>query len=254
MKPSEIYTALIVDDNQVNCDTLQLMLRKYCLRITHILTAKSVGEGLRILENHLVHVIFLDIQLPDGDGFALIKDRLDNFDVIVVSAYEQYAIPALRYGAIDYLIKPLNIEELINAVNRLPERKSDETNPRTSINAAADEISTNDKIAIISKTSIDIVAISELIRCEAFGRCTLCVLSNGKRIVSSKNLKEFQLMLESKNFSRVHHAHLIHLKHVVHYSKRERGVVLMTNGDKIMVAQRRRSDFVLRINKMIPNP
>lgn len=247
-----LFTALIVDDVQSNRETLELMITNYCSGIDLILHAESTSEARSVLSMHSVQLVFLDIQMPKEDGFSLLDSGLNHtFDVIFVTAYDQYAIKGLRYGAVDYLVKPVNISELAKAVERVLKRQqlsSAEQLKRTM--TIVNTVNPNE-IAIVSKSAIDIIRVNELIRCEADGRCTICFIQDGRKIMSSKNLKEFELMLEDREFVRVHHSHLINMNHITRFIRKENGAVRLTNGDEILIAQRRKSEFMQQLNKKV---
>ncbi|MNU89045.1 Transcriptional regulatory protein YehT [compost metagenome] len=246
------FTALIIDDVLSNRETLQLLIRKYCPGIDYIIIAESIQEARILLSQHSVQLVFLDIQMPKEDGFSLLDGDQDyNFDIIFVTAYDQYAIKALRYGAIDYLIKPVNIQELSEAVTRVLQRQQLPSSEQLKRNMTIVKNTDPNEIAILSKSSIDIIRINQLIRCEADGRCTICFIQGGRRIVSSKNLKEFELMLEDKGFARVHHSHLINMNHIDGFQRKRNGVIKLSNGDEIVIAQRRKTEFMQQMNQKI---
>ena len=245
--------AVIIDDTKANRDTLEVLIEKYCPELKIVGKAANIEEAELVLENKQPELVFLDIEMAGGTGFDLLE-RLDeiNFDVIFVTAYDKYAIRAFKFSAIDYLLKPINIRDLIHAVNKVTtkERFYSGNDLKEVIRNMQGATSENKKLAIASHQGLDFVPIQNLIRCEADGKYTLCVLKNGKRILSSKNLKEFETILSGENFYRVHHSHLINMGHIKHYVKQDGGCLIMINDDKIGIAQRKKEDFLKQLNKI----
>ncbi|NRA11459.1 MAG: response regulator transcription factor, partial [Crocinitomicaceae bacterium] len=172
--------------------------------------------------------------------------------VIFVTAYDKYAIRAFQFSAIDYLLKPINIKDLIHAVYKITskERLYSGDELKEVIKNLKGGTSENVKLAIASVQGLDFVPIKNLIRCEADGKYTLCVLDDGKRILSSKNLKEFETILSQENFYRVHHSHLINMMHIKQYEKQSGGHLIMINDDKVPISQRKKEDFLKQLNKI----
>lgn len=243
----------IVDDTKANRDTLEVLIEKYCPELKIVGKAANIQEAEIVLETQQPELVFLDIEMPGGTGFDLLE-RLDivNFDIIFVTAYDKYAIRAFKFSAIDYLLKPINIRDLIHAVHKVTtkERFYSGNDLKEIIKNMRSGSSDNKKIAIASLQGLDFVPIDSLIRCEADGKYTLCILENGKRILSSKNLKEFEIILSEENFYRVHHSHLINMGHIKHYAKQDGGYLVMINDDEIGIAQRKKEDFLKQLNRI----
>ncbi|PCI97350.1 MAG: DNA-binding response regulator [Flavobacteriales bacterium] len=245
--------AVIVDDTKANRDTLEVLIKKYCPELKIVGTASNIQDAEVMIETQQPKLVFLDIEMPGGTGFDLLE-RLDiiNFEVIFVTAYDKYAIRAFQFSAIDYLLKPINIKDLIHAVHKITskERLYSGEELKEVVRNMKGGTSENKKLAIASVQGLDFVPIKNLIRCEADGKYTLCVLEDGKRILSSKNLKEFETILSEENFYRVHHSHLINMTHIKRYAKQDGGHLVMINDDKIGISQRKKEDFLKRLNKV----
>ncbi len=247
----EKLKTLIVDDVKMNRDSLELLLKKYCTQVEVIGQANSIQKAQKIIEAEKIDLLFLDIEMPTGSGFELLarlKER--NFDVIFVTAYDRYALKAFKVNALDYILKPIDIDELVKSVEKISVGKSNEID-----NSRIEELfnsinftQSDNRFAISTLSGLEFVEIDDLIHCEADGKYTNCVFINGKKILSSKNLKEFETKLKSHQFIRVHHSHLINLKHVMSYVKEDGGYLLMSNNDHISISQRKKEDFLKAIN------
>lgn len=245
--------AIIVDDEESGRKVLSTLLTKYCPEVLIAGEAKNVKEAVSLVLKAKPDLIFLDIEMPGGSGFDLLgkTDALD-FAVIFTTAYDHYALKAIKFSAMDYLLKPISIEELITAVNKVKTAKENaEAKIRLRnflINNKA--ISPANKIALHTKDGLQLIAIKDFIRFEADGKYTWCYLSNTKKILSSKNLKEFEDLLSDYNFIRIHHSHLVNIEHIQYYIKGEGGIVVMSNEDRVNVSKRQKEAFLDRINKI----
>jgi two-component system, LytTR family, response regulator len=240
---------LLVDDETTNSDILQVMLQQYCPGISVCGCAANIDDAERFISEQDPQLIFLDVQMPGGSGFDLL-DRIVNkrTEVIFVTAYDNYLLQAIRYSALDYIMKPVNITEVITAVKRAEERIASK-----SINHQLELLLSNirqpaqvQRIAIPHKDEYQFVPITDIVRLEARGAYTDIYLNNGKCYITSKNIKEFEGLLPANLFCRVHHAHLINLNFIKTYHKGRGGYIEMTTGVSIEVSVRRKDDFLSR--------
>lgn len=241
---------IIIDDEKSGRDLLQLMLTKNCPQVEVIAQAQSVEQGVKAIEEHKPDLVFLDVELGDGTGFDVLTKLNDhNFSVVFVTAYNQYATRAFKYSALDYLLKPVDEPELIDAVKRVQDSQSDR-DLKSQITRFMEQykpsIAQNSpgKLGISSLDGYEFIDISTITRCEADGKYTTCYLTDGHRIVSSRSIKEFEEQLTDHNFFRVHHSYLINLKFIKKYYKGRGGYVIMNDEVSVPVAERKKEEFL----------
>ncbi len=243
-----MFKAIIVDDIDNSRVTLAHDLKQYCPKIEIIGEADSVKTGVKIISEKNPDVIFLDIQLGDGTGFDILE-ALGNFDfqVIFTTALDAYGIKAIKFSALDYLLKPIDPDELIKAVKKL-EKNVKKDNINDSISLLLENIKDihpeNKRIAISSADKIRMVYIKNIIRCESQGSYTIFYLENKDEIVATKNLKEYEQLLEEYSFIRVHHSHLINFNYLKEYQKKTGGYAVMTDGSLVPVSFRKRNNLL----------
>jgi two-component system LytT family response regulator len=235
---------LIVDDEKASRQMLRHYLERYCPEVSVLAEAEDVDEAKQLADLHKPDLVFLDISMPRKDGFELLKmyDPVP-FEVIFVTAFGEFAIPALRLSACDYLMKPINIDELTAAVLRARERiqKRDfEGNLRDlfhNLNGKGPK-----RIALAHSSGYQVVPVDEIIRFEADGRYTSVHIEGKSPLLVSRNLKEYESLLSELDFFRIHNSHLVNLKHVKAYQRG--GVVVMTDNTKIEVSRKKRDDLL----------
>ena len=233
--------AILIDDEISNLENLQTLLEKHCPQVTILAKAQNASDAVEAIVNHSPHLVFLDIQMGEQTGFdVLSKLPKRDFEVIFVTAYDHYGIQAVKFAALDYLLKPIDIDELINAVNKaqyklatqiqssqldflLQQLKKPETNVT--------------KIALQMQSEIRYVTLSEIIRCEADDSYTCFFLANDEKILVSKSLKEYADLMRPNGFLRTHQSHLVNPKYVKSWLKEDGGILLLTSGEKIPVSK-----------------
>jgi len=245
--------AIIVDDEERHHIILSKMLKNFCPDITVVGIAFSINDAIAQVEEHKPNLLFLDIEMPNGNGFTIF-DHFEEppFQVIFTTAFDLYAINAIKYAALDYLLKPINIQELKYAVARAKKvLQKQSTENIEKIQALKANIQLQDpgmtKIALRSSQGIDFVTANEVIRVEANQVYSNFYLDNGNKILVSKPLGEFESMLESCNFFRVHKSHMINLNHVSKYVKGKGGYVIMKDGSHVDVSVRKKDKFLKRL-------
>ena len=204
--------------------------------------------ALSAIQKTTPDLVFLDIEMPDGTGFDLLNrfEKID-FKIIFVTAYSEYAIKAFRFSAIDYLLKPVKIDELIDAVARV--RSAGTTGISTEIissllNNLRSSSPKQSTLIIPNIRGFEVLRVSEIIMCQADGYCTIFHLSGNRKVVSSKNLKHFDGLLEDQNFLRVHHSYLVNLDHITGYTRQ--GEILLSEGMKAFLGDSYKNEFVRR--------
>lgn len=231
---------LIVDDVKLSRDGLAALIKLYLPEAEIVGSAGSVGDARKIIKAESLDIIFLDIQLQDGIGFDLLEDIAFNTKVIFITAYEQYAIEAVRKGAFDYLLKPINVEELTNCIQRI--REINEIISQQNSEEAKAEIFPG-KIGISSMDGIDYVNVNDILYLKADGKYTEIILKNNK-FISSKNLKMFEYLLSDKQFVRVHHSYIVNLAEVIKF-KKDDAMLILIDSTNIPVSKSRK-DYLLK--------
>lgn len=236
---------IIIDDERTNILTLKNLLLKYFPSIDIIATARDVAEGVAAVDQHHPDLIFLDISMPDGDGFDLLaKVSYRSFEVIFTTAHDQYALKAFDYSAVHYLLKPIDYTELRKAINRYNEVKL-----KGNISARLSVLKENlrheyKKIIVPSNEGLNILLIDDIVRLEASDTYTEFYLSDGRKLLASKSLNNFEKLLTDQQFSRIHSKHLVNLKYVQRYVKGKGGSVVLDTGEELDVSVRKKNDFI----------
>lgn len=244
--------AVIIDDIEQARLTLRKDLEDYAPQIELIGEADSVINGAKLLKNVKPDVLFLDIQMQDGSGFDLL-DLLPeiSFKIIFITASDAHAIKAFRYAAIDYLLKPVDPDELVAALNKVEKRLTNENDKYQLLNETLkNHQKPSERLALHSQDKIEIVQIRDIIRCESSVNYTEFFFTNQKKIVVSKTLKEFEDLLTDLNFYRVHQSHLVNTKCIREYVKTEGGHLIMTDGSLVPVSTRRKTEVLKMLDRL----
>jgi len=240
--------AVIIDDELASRETLASYLKNYCPDIELVADADSVKSGLEIIKKHKPEVVFLDIEMPYGNAFDLLEqiDQVD-FDLVFVTAYSNYAIKALNMSASYYILKPISIDELINAVEKIKsERNSGDISIQSKILIENIQSANkqNHKIVLPQLNGFDVVKVNDIIRCQANDNFTEFYLSNGSKKLISRTLKFYEDILKDFDFVRIHKSHLINLQYVTKYMKGKGGQVEMTDGSVVDVSANQKAAFL----------
>ena len=250
-----MLSAIIIDDEASGIESLQILLAKYCASVRVIGLANSADEAELKIRELKPDVIFLDIDMPYANGFDLLN-RFKNieFEVIFTTAYDHYAIKAFKHSAIDYLLKPIDIDELTTSVSKCDKKKKDANQEfihMETLMAALNNARTVKKLSINTLEGIIFVDTDQIIRLSADSNYTNIFLKNGKKINVSKTLKEFEETLVNMNFFRVHNTHLINLAYVQFYTKGEGGYITMVDNAVVEVSRNKKNELLslLSLNK-----
>jgi two-component system LytT family response regulator len=242
--------SVIIDDEVKNIRVLKKMLAEFCPEIDVIAEAKDARQAVDVIDLHKPALVFLDIEMPYGNAFDLLDKLMPvNFEIIFITAFNEYALKAFKYSALDYLLKPVNINELKIAVAKAAERVNSKSMNVQLNNLLQNLQKKNEalrKIAISSKDGLLFVAVEDIFRCEASGAYTYIFTRENGKIISSKNIKEYEAILPENIFFRVHHSHIINLNEIKKYHRGRGGYVEMKNGSLIDIAVRRRDEFLSR--------
>jgi two-component system, LytTR family, response regulator len=247
-----VVKAVIVEDEVKGLNNLKNLLEQYCPEVKVIGEAGSVDEGVKLLKSKKPDLAFLDISLPDGLVFQLLNEvRPIDFEVIFVTAYEEYAIKACEYSSIGYILKPIDPDELREAVARIQYRREAESDRRLEIfNSYYKNPNVFTKMSISALDGIYFVNIRDIIRFEAEDNYTHIFLKGEKRITASKTIKSYEDMLAPYNFYRVHKRHVINLNYMRKFVTGDGGYLIMDDDIKISVSRRRRPAFMERVKRL----
>jgi two-component system LytT family response regulator len=244
---------VLIDDEADNNRILQRLLELYCPDVQVIGTAEGVETALELIREARPDLVFLDIEMAQGNAFDLLNQLMPiSFQVIFVTAFDQYAIRAFKYSAVDYLLKPVDVEDLRRAVERVACRTTEErsiSQLRSMLENVRDLHFTQQKMAISTINGFSFITISHIIRCEAQGHYTNIHLNTGECLMTTRNIKEYEDLLPDTIFYRVHQAHIINMQRIEKYQKGRGGYVIMEDGSSIEVASRRRQGFLDRLIK-----
>lgn len=239
-----MITAIIVDDEQGGIDNLRELIRKYCPQVKVIGEGANADEAKKLIDELSPELVFLDIEMPFSNGFDLLAGyEKINFEIIFVTAFEKYVLKAIKLSACDYIMKPIDVSELIAAVAKAAERislKAESMHLRTFLANIKEPDHKDRKIALPSLHGFIFVKAGDVIHCEADGSCTWFHVTGREKLLVTKNLGEYEDLLGDKDFIRVHHAHLINRHHIVEFKKGNAPIVIMSNGTSITVSQRKR--------------
>ncbi|MEE4255721.1 MAG: LytTR family DNA-binding domain-containing protein [Bacteroidales bacterium] len=239
---------IVIDDEVKARETILKMLSTYCPDIEVVATAGSVKEGIKTLGEIKPDLLLLDIKMADGTGFDLLK-KLDNIDfrLIFITAFEEFAIRAIKFSAIDYILKPFDPDELINAIEKAGNliQKDHMSLRLDALYENLDLINTGQKkIVLKTADNVHIVKLNEIIRCESEKNYTHFYTIENEKITVSRTLKEFNELLSGYNFYRVHQSHLVNLDHVKRYEKIGSGKLIMDNDSEVPVSFRKKEDLM----------
>jgi two-component system LytT family response regulator len=241
--------AILIDDEQENLNGLRLKLQMACPMVEVMAAFSQPDLALQVLSTNPPDIVFLDVEMPGMNGFALLE-ALPNrsFEVIMTTGYSEFGIQAIKANAIDYLLKPIDIEELQTAVNKVAAKKQSDSTLDKKMDALSNILKAGQqqtgKITLHSSREAYFVQVSQIIRVAAENNYSIFYLANGKKITVSKTLGEFEDILTPQNFFRIHKSHLINLNYLVKLTKTDSPVVIMTDGSEIEVSARRKADFL----------
>ena len=243
---------IIIDDEPSAVNVLTLLLQKKCKEDVEIVaTSNSPFEGKVLIEEHKPDLVFLDIEMASMTGIDLLRSFSNpTFRVIFVTAFDAYAVEAFRLSVIDYLLKPLEGEDIVRAIRKI---KNDISRNENSINTQLQlleklllqsKVTSEHRIGIGMADKIVFVNITDILYCEATGSYTNIYLQNGKKMIASKLLGEFESELKGYKFCRIHHSFLINLNRVKEFQRHDGGYVIMENNKQLEISQRKRKDFL----------
>lgn len=249
--------AILIDDDKNLREGMKGLLSRVAPNIAIIGEAESVETGVTAMIHLQPQVVFLDIQLIDGTGFDILErvaetNKAINSNIVFITAHEEYAIKAFRFSALDFLLKPVDPEELKKVITKIEgvvEKKNDFSHIDLLLENIRKNVDNFKRIALSTAEGIHLFDISDIIRCEGADNYTKFYIQNSKPILISKTLKEYEELLSGNNFERIHQSHLINLNYLKSYIKRDGGYVIMKDGSSLPISQRKRD----RLQQILKN-
>ncbi len=233
---------IIVEDEQISREILKNYVGKYCPSIELMGEASNIEEAYELIQKHELDLVFLDVEMPFGNGFDLLEKVEDKtFETIFVTAYDHYAIEALNNQATYYLLKPISIDELIKSVNLVLEIKEKEEQLQNKILTPFNTV--KGKITIPLQDGFEVINVEEIIFCKADDNYTEIHFENSKKVVS-KTLKHFEEVLKEYHFARIHKSYLVNINHIRKYKKGKGGSVELINGKEVLVSASKKGNLL----------
>ena len=250
MKPK--LRTIIVDDELDAVNFIQTIIKEYCPMLEIVGKANTALDGIKTINEVKPDLVFLDVEMPHGSGFDLLSQFPEKtFDVIFITAFNHYAIKAIKFSAVDYILKPINISEFIQAVEKVIEKRNSSVNQNSNYIALLENLKTSlpFKLAIPTSDGMEYLKTKDIIRIEADRSYSWFYLVNKRKILVSKNLKEYQELLNDRNFFRPHNSHLINLEHVKRYIRSEGGAIEMSDGSQVPISRTRKDLFLTHMSR-----
>lgn len=248
-----MYKAIIVEDELHSREFLKNIVTTYCPDLAIVALAGSVEEGVAAIKLHQPDIIFLDIEMQTGTGFHLLQQfPQPGFEVIFTTAYDHYAIRAIKFSAVDYLLKPIDIEELQQSVAKVIEKKKDKTGQlalQMLLKNLQSPQTLEQSITLSTSDGLEFIPLQQIIRIEASGPYSHFYLKEKKKIIVSRNLKEYETLLTDHGFFRVHNSHIININEVKRMIKTDGGYAVMSDESNITISPKKKDEFFQAIGQ-----
>jgi len=245
---------LVIDDEPNARQVVKNIVELYCHDAEVVGEAINVADGIKKINNLKPDLVLLDIRMPDGTGFDLLRKIKNlNFHFIFITAYEQYAIQAIKQSALDYILKPINTNELVSALEKVHLTRLKESDQQSKLSVFSynlDNETDNKRLILNTQDSIYMVHVSDIISCKADKNYTEVNIQNKQKLVISKTLKDFEKMLTGSGFFRTHQSHLVNIKYISHYEKGLGGTIIMEDSSRIPVSSRKKDAFLQLMTKL----
>jgi two-component system, LytTR family, response regulator len=245
--------ALVIDNETQIRNSVVDLIAAFCPEISEIGEAVSVESGVTKVKEFKPDVLFLDVELGDGTGMDLLsKLGQVNFPVIFITAHNKYAVDAFRFSAIDFLLKPIDPEELMRSLERVRSQNNQRISEQLQVlkEIITSSLNHDKKIVLRDSASIYFIKVADLIRCESDRSYTTFILNDGRKIVVSKGIKDYEEILEPSGFIRTHQSHLVNVSKIVRFDKIDGGTLVMENGDQVPVSQRKKDEVIYLLSSL----
>lgn len=247
-----MINALIIDDEPYCCESLAMLLEEYCPEVAVTGIFNDGSDALIAIRKQAPGLVFLDVEMPKMNGFDMLKQLpAVNFEIIFTTSYDQYALKAIRFSAIDYLLKPIDTDELQNAVQKVIRRSQKPIAEQLEIlmQKIQKPSAPISKIALATMEGLQMIAVDIIISCESDSNYTTLHLKNNKKMVVCRNLKDMEELLEEHSFARVHRCYLVNLNEVEKFVKGEGGYLIMSDGTSIDVSRTKKELLLKKLNR-----
>lgn len=246
-----MLNAIIVDDEPYCCEVLSTLLERYCPEVKVMAVCSSAEEALKAIQRLEPQLVFLDIEMPHMNGFEILERLPEiNFHLVFTTSYDQYAIKAIRFSAIDYLLKPIDREELQKAVQKVMKQIQKPISQQLEILLQKLNHSTAvNKVALPTMEGLQMVNVDSIIRCESDSNYTIICLKDKQKLVVARTLKEIEEMLEDYPFARVHHSYMVNLNEINKYIRGEGGYLVMSDGSQVDVSRSKKESLLKKLAK-----
>jgi two-component system LytT family response regulator len=259
MQNENMIRTIIIDDEPGAIDVLTMMLKKKCSHDVQVVaTSNSPVLGKSLIDEHKPDLVFLDIEMPGMTGIDIVRSfENPSFRVVFITAYDAYAVEAFRLSAVDYLLKPVEADDIVKVIEKIKRDISQNENMMSSRLEVLEKMFlqnnpiSDSKIGIAMADKIIFLTISSILYCKAEGPYTHVYMDGGKKTVASKTLGEFEHQLAPYHFFRIHHSILINLKKIKEYQRSNGGYVVMDNNEKLEISHRKRNDFLTAIDDSV---
>ena len=245
-----MLTAILVDDEEKARNMLQMLLQDNCPQVNVLAQCANVPDAVKAIQAHKPDVVFLDVDMPGYTGFELLDfiSTVD-FEIIFTTAFSEFALQAFRVSALDYLMKPINIKELVRAVQKAEQKQRPATyNKQLQLILDSYISKKTETIAISTIDSVEFINVKDIVYLQAESAYTRIILNNAKDIIASKNIKEFEDVLSANNnFIRIHRSYMVNLYYVARYNKTEGGTVEMKSGQQLPVSKKAKDELIGRM-------
>ena len=251
-EPQTILKAIIIDDEARSRKALQIALNDYCPSVQIAAIAETPENGIEAITKHKPDIVFLDVQMPGMSGFDLLSHFPEiDFDIVFITAHDHYAIKAIRFSALDYLLKPIQIDELMAAVKKAEDKKNNShTNwqYKSLYENVRNNSNTSGSIAVPTGDGLLFIKTQNIIRCEAEGNYVIIYQVDKEKLLITKTLGDMETVLDPAVFCRVHNSHLVNLSHIKKYIKGDGGYVIMSDNSPVDVSRRKKEEFLNMLN------
>jgi two-component system LytT family response regulator len=246
---------ILVDDEPRGLSALKMLLKLHCPQVKIVAECSDAGSALEQISALTPDLVFLDISMPEKSGFDLLNElRPVRFEIIFITAHNEYTIQAFKYSAIDYLLKPVDEDQMIEAVCRAEERIIQKVSARRVetflYNLQKVQVPGEMKLCIADMKGFRVIHLADVIYCESDSSYTVFHLVGGQSIITSKSILEYELLLEQSHFCRIHKSFLVNLQHIKEYIRGEGGSVVLSDGKTVEVSRRKKEAFIMKMKEL----